>query len=389
MDVEEVPYFLSFLLCSVVASWLSSARRLAEERQRAHLDELFEESPEAIVLVDLKDRVLRINREFTRIFQYTADEVVTGLRTAFIVPQELRQQTIESRESLLRGGHINLETVRRRRDGSLLNVSEMAFPVMANGQQIAHYIIIRDITKTRQASEALQKAQADLAHLSQVATMDELTTSIAHEVNQPIAAIVTNGNAAVRWLDQQPPNLEEVRETLSWIIRDANRAGEVIGRIRSPAQLQPVNINELVRGVLLLINNEIRRGNVVVKTDLDDLPLVLGDLVQLQQVILNLIMNSIEAMNEVTDRHRLLRIISSSDTEQVLIRVEDSGPGWRQEHADSIFEAFFTTKANGIGMGLAISRSIIEFHGGRLWATLGSPYGAVLTFSLPITGNTL
>jgi PAS domain S-box-containing protein len=163
MDVEEILYFLSFLLCSVVASWLSSARRLAEEKQKAHLDELFEQAPEAIMLVDLKDRVLRVNKEFSRIFQYRPDEVVTGLSTAFIVPQELRQQAIVSRERLVRGEHVSLETIRRRKDGSLLNVSEMAFPVIVAGQQIAHYVIIRDITETRQASEALQRAQAELA----------------------------------------------------------------------------------------------------------------------------------------------------------------------------------------------------------------------------------
>jgi PAS domain S-box-containing protein len=392
MDVEEIPYFLSFLLCSVLASWLSSARSLAEERQKAHLDELFQQAPEAIMLVDLRDRVLRVNREFSRIFQYTADEVVTGLSTAFIVPEELRQQAIASRKQLVRGEHVSLETIRRRKDGSLLHVSEMAFPVIVGGQQIAHYVIIRDISETRHAAEALQKAQADLAHLSRVTTMGELTASIAHEVNQPIAAVVTNGNAAMRWLAKQPPNLDEVREALSWIIRDANRAGAVIGRIRSlvkktAAQMTPLNINELIHGVLVLTNNEIKRENIVVKTDLGDLPEVIGDRVQLQQVILNLIINSIEAMADITDRRRELQINSSSDNDCVLIQVQDSGPGWKAEHGDSMFDAFFTTKTNGMGMGLAISRSIIEAHGGRLWATLASPHGAVLNFTIPITGN--
>jgi C4-dicarboxylate-specific signal transduction histidine kinase len=149
----------------------------------------------------------------------------------------------------------------------------------------------------------------------------------------------------------------------------------------------PLSVNELIRGVLVLTNSEIDRGHVTVKTDFSDLPIVIGDRVQLQQVILNLIINSIEAMSDVGNRPRELKIKSSRDTECVLIQVQDSGPGWKAEHADSIFDAFFTTKTNGIGMGLAISRSIIEAHGGRLWATLSSPHGAVLNFTIPITGN--
>jgi PAS domain S-box-containing protein len=392
VDVNEIPYFLSFILCSLVASLLSSSRRVVEERQKAHLDELFQQAPEAIMLVDLKDRVLRVNKEFSRIFQYSPDEIITGLSATFIVPLELRQHAVASRERLVRGEHVNVETIRKRKDGSLVHVSEMVFPVIAAKQQIAHYVIIRDITAARQASEALQKAQAELAHLSRVTTMGELTASIAHEINQPIAAVVTNGNAALRWLAQQPPNLDEVHEALSWIIRDANRAGAVIGRIRSlvnktAEEMLPLDVNELIHNVLLLAHNEIDRGGVVVKTDLAELPAIVGDRVQLQQVILNLIINSIEAMAEVTNRRRELQIRSSMNAESVLIQIQDSGPGWKTEHATFIFDAFFTTKKNGMGMGLAISRSIIEAHGGHLWATASAPHGAVLNFTIPVTGH--
>jgi C4-dicarboxylate-specific signal transduction histidine kinase len=224
-----------------------------------------------------------------------------------------------------------------------------------------------------------------------VTTIGELVTSIAHEVNQPITAVITYGNAANRWLAQEPPNLVEVREALGNIVRDATRAGEVIGRIRTlvqkgTPQMTQLDVNEVIRSVLTLLDAELRRNGVRVKAELGLIPGVIGDRVQLQQVMLNLIINAIDAMTAVQKRKPVLSIRSSLDGEKVLIQVEDTGIGITDGQADTMFNPFFTTKPEGIGMGLTISRSIIEAHGGALWAASGET-GATLNFTLPSAGE--
>jgi C4-dicarboxylate-specific signal transduction histidine kinase len=222
-----------------------------------------------------------------------------------------------------------------------------------------------------------------------IATMGELTASIAHEINQPLAAVVTNGSASLRWLAMQPPNLKQARKAVTSAIQEANRAGQVIARIRAllrkgSAQMAPLDVNEVIWEVLALVDNELIRGDVSAQTKLAaDVPAVLGDRVQLQQVILNLIMNGIDAMSTIADRPRELLIQSAAHAEGVLIQVQDSGSGLEREQASRIFEPFFTTKPQGIGMGLSISRSIVETHGGRLWAAPASPCGAVFQLILP------
>jgi len=389
MNADEVPYVVSFLVSGIIASWLSSARRIAEEKQKAHLDELFEQAPEAIMLVDGKDHVLRINREFSRIFGYKPEEAVGRFSMDLIVPRDYRRQALQSRDRLALGGSVNLESVRARKDASLVHVAEMAVPVVFGGEQIAHYMIFRDITESKRSAEALLKAKSELAHLSRVTAMGELVASIAHEVNQPIGAIVTNANAAQRWLKQQPPNPTEVDEALTRIVQDANRAGAVIGRIRAlvkkaPAQVAFLDMNELVNSVLALTEYEIRRGGVDLHTELPTLPPVWGDRIQLQQVMLNLIMNAIDAMSSIHDRRRELQIRLSCDGNSILVQVQDSGVGWDPQTAERMFDAFFSTKPEGVGMGLTISYSITEAHGGRLWAALASPHGAILSFTVPV-----
>ncbi|MGB7866522.1 MAG: ATP-binding protein [Candidatus Sulfotelmatobacter sp.] len=222
-----------------------------------------------------------------------------------------------------------------------------------------------------------------------IATMGELTASIAHEINQPLGAVVTNGNAALRWLAGQPPNLEEVREAIERTIREANRASDVIGRIRAllqkgPPQMERLDVNAVIREVLTLADSELLKGGVAVQTELTaDVPAVLGDRVQLQQVMLNLILNGVDAMGTITDRPRELRIKSAKHTDGVLIQVQDSGEGVDPQQANHIFEPFFTTKPQGIGMGLSVGRSIVEAHGGRLWFTPGSSHGVVFQFTVP------
>ena len=393
VELDELPYFFTFLASAVVTSWLGSARRQAEERQKAHLDELFEQTPDAIMLVGLEDEVLRINKEFTRTFGYKSEEVLHRPSTELIVPRYLRTEALRVRERLANGHHVSAETVRQRKDGSHLDVSEVSFPIIAGGKCIAYYVIFRDITRSKRALEDLQNAQGKLAHLSRITTMGELAASIAHEINQPIGAIVINSDAAVRWLGQQPPNVEEAREVLEWIVRDANRAADVIGRIRallakSSPSLVHLDINEVIREVLTLTSHEINRRGASVTTELaNHLSPVLGDRVQLQQVMLNLIMNSIDAMRAVNDRPRQLHLRSVRKPDSVLVQVDDSGIGWNDQDSNFLFDAFFTTKEDGIGMGLTISRSIIEAHGGRLWGERRAPYGATMTFSLPIAAR--
>ena len=240
----------------------------------------------------------------------------------------------------------------------------------------------------RRADEALQEAQAKLARVTRVRAMGELAAAIAHEVNQPLTAIVTNGNFSLRQLESATPNPDELRAAITEIVSDGTRASAVISRIRSllmkgtPMRAE-LNINQIIHDVSILLRNDLSRNHVSLRTNLAaDLPLVPGDSVQLQQVLINLIMNAVEAMRTSTGRTRELLIRSAKNPDGVLVQVQDSGPGMEPEVADRIFEPFFTTRTEGIGMGLSISRSIVESHGGRLWAVAGSN-GAVFEFTLP------
>ena len=241
----------------------------------------------------------------------------------------------------------------------------------------------------RQANDTLRERDAELTHVTRVMTIGELTASIAHEVNQPLAAIVTNGNACMRWLGGATPILSEARQAVQRIIKDSYRASEVIARIRTLVKKTPprndlVDLNEVIIEVLALAQSEARRKRVSFKRELkDDLPRVRGDRVQLQQVILNLIMNGLEAIEKSKDATRELSISSEVDGENnVIVAVKDSGEGLDAANLERVFDAFYTTKPEGMGMGLAISRTIIESHGGRLWAVPNSPKGAVFQFKL-------
>jgi C4-dicarboxylate-specific signal transduction histidine kinase len=235
-----------------------------------------------------------------------------------------------------------------------------------------------------------QTARAELAHVNRVATMGQLTASIAHEVNQPIAATVSNAQAGLRWLDRQPPDLDEVREALACIAEDGKRAGEVIAGIRdlmkkAPPRKDRVELNGAIREVIELTRSEAVNNGVWVQTELaDGLPLIQGDRVQLQQVMLNLIVNAVEAMGGVSEAARELLISTrKAETGGVRVAVRDSGPGLTPAALEHLFEPFYTSKPNGLGLGLSICRSIIETHGGRLWASANVPRGAVFQFTLP------
>jgi C4-dicarboxylate-specific signal transduction histidine kinase len=255
---------------------------------------------------------------------------------------------------------------------------------------------VQDVTERKRAEEDLREserryreAQMKLAHANRVTTMGQLTASIAHEVNQPIAAAVTSADAGLRWLAAKPPDLEEVRDALDRVIRAGNRAGEVIGRIRAlirraPERKAPLDINETILETIALTRSEMERYSISLQTELGNrLPRIWGDRVQLQQVILNLIMNAIEAMSEISEGSRELLIGTSMDEPGgVTVAVRDSGPGLKPESLACLFDPFYTTKPHGMGMGLSICRSITEAHGGRLWATPNTPRGATFQFTL-------
>jgi len=247
-------------------------------------------------------------------------------------------------------------------------------------------------SRTR-AQEALRLAQSDLAHVNRVTTMGELTASLAHEVNQPIAAALTDANTCLRWLTRDQPDLEEAREAASRMVKDASRAAEIVSRIRvlfkkGTPQRELVDINQIIREMVALMRGEATRHSISVQTELaGDLPQLVGDRVQLQQVLMNLMINGLDAMKDGDGTRELAIKSQRVDNDQLQVSVSDTGVGLPQEHADQIFNAFFTTKVHGTGMGLRISRTIVESHGGRLWASDNSPRGASFYFTLPIKAD--
>jgi C4-dicarboxylate-specific signal transduction histidine kinase len=276
-------------------------------------------------------------------------------------------------------------------DGQVKHVHIVGHPAFDEAGNLVEFVgSVMDVTERCRAD---QERQA-IAHVNRITTMGQLTASIAHELNQPLTGAVSSAHAALHWLEAQPPNLEETRQSLAAIITDGNRAAEILQRIRNlvkraPSRIDQLDINEPILEVIALARSEAQRSGVSLQTRLaPDLPLVEGDRVQLQQVMLNLILNAVEALSGVSEGSRDL-LISSEDggADGVRVAVQDSGPGLIPESVDRLFEAFYTTKPTGMGMGLAICRSIIEAHGGRLWATANEPRGAVFQFSLTRLGE--
>jgi PAS domain S-box-containing protein len=276
-------------------------------------------------------------------------------------------------------------------DGSIKCLHIVGRPDESVSEELEYSGVVMDVTERRNAEEALRDAQAELARAARLTTMGELATSIAHEINQPLAAIVSRGSAGLRWLDRETPEIEEARDAFARIVSDGQRAADVIRGLRSLAtksgpRLTTFNIDQTIREVLALTHGEVQRHGVVLRTDLavGDQAMV-GDRVQLQQVLLNLILNAIDAMKVVTDRATELTVSSAlTEAGSVLISVEDSGPGLDPAIAQRIFDPFVTTKPEGLGMGLSICRSIIDAHGGRLWVSPRVPHGALFRFTVPI-----
>jgi PAS domain S-box-containing protein len=353
---------------------------------------VFESSILGISLTDQNLRFLAANAAFLGMLGYTEKELrqLSALDLSF---DEDRGVSAARLLELQRGERQHYDIVKqyRRKDGAPVwahsYVSTMA---VGESQPPVFLATTIDMTDRKRAEDALHRTQSDLARVSRLTTMGEMTASIAHEVNQPLAAIVANGNAGLRWLASKTPDLDEVHASLKRIISDGHRASEVIGSIRAMFKKEDhgktrLDINELVHEILALVQGELQINRISVQTDLaPDLPEVLGDRIQLQQVILNLIMNAIEAMISVEGRARALRVSSEQrGPDGVLMSVADSGTGIDSKTIDRIFEPLYTTKPDGMGMGLSICRSIIQAHRGQLSASAGHPHGSVFQVVLP------
>jgi PAS domain S-box-containing protein len=364
-------------------------RKRAEQATRL-LAAIVESSHDAIVSKSLNGVITSWNKGAERLFGYAAAEAV-GQNITLIIPPERRGEERTIVEQLTRGERVDhFETVRMRKDGSLLDVSLTISPMKdASGRVVGASKLARDITERKRAEEALRQAQTDLAHASRLTTMGEFTASLAHEVKQPIAAVVTDANTCVRWITRDEPDLNEAREAAWRIVKDAKRASEIISRVRllfqkGTPQRELVDLNEVAREMIVLLGDEASRHSILVRTELaEDLPHVIGDRVQLQQVLMNLIVNGVDAMHDVDGPRELVIKSQPAENNELLLSVSDTGVGLPRHQADQIFNAFFTTKTHGTGMGLRISRSIVESHGGRLWAADNSPRGASFCFTLP------
>jgi PAS domain S-box-containing protein len=338
--------------------------------------------------------------ETYRIFGLWRDErIVTSAVLKERIHPEDWERTTRARMRALRGGpryDVEYRVVRPNGEVRVVH-SRVDVTRDESGRPRRLFGTVQDVTERKRAEENLREserryreAQTELAHSNRVTTMGQLTASIAHEVNQPIAAAVTSADAGLRWLAARPPDLAEVRDALDRVIRAGSQAGEVIGRIRTlirkvPEQKAPLDINETILETIALTRSEMDRHCILLRTELGNgLPRIWGDRVQLQQVILNLIMNAIEAMSEISEAsHELLIGTCIDGPGDVIVAIRDSGPGLKPESLTHLFDPFYTTKPAGMGMGLSICRSITEAHGGRLWATPNTPRGAIFQFRLP------
>jgi PAS domain S-box-containing protein len=331
------------------------------------------------------------SEETFRIFGYDmALSVTLDMVLQRVHPEDrvIVQRTLDRASS--DGKDFNFENRLMMPDGSVKHVHVVAHAVEDQADQLEYIGAVMDVTEARRLEEQMHQARTELAHVARVTTLGELTAAIAHEVNQPLGALVTSGYACLRWLAGEPPNVEEARSLIKLMIDNGGRAAEVISRLRamvkkSPPRKDLLNINDAIMEVIALVGAEAQRNRVSLRTELSNgLPLVLGDRIQLQQVILNLITNAIQATGGTDPAHQQVLVASKNDgSKGALVEVRDAGVGLEGIALDRLFDAFYTTKPDGMGIGLAVSRTIIESHGGQLWASPNVPKGAVFQFRLP------
>jgi PAS domain S-box-containing protein len=385
------------LLASQAAIALENAQLYRDVGEReAKIRRLVDSNVIGIFVWDFDGRVLEANDEFLRMVDYNREDLVSGhIRWADLTPPDWRDKNNARIERQKSSGRFDpFEKEYTRKDGSRLPVLIGEATFEGGGNQGVAWVL--DLTErkrveaeARESERRYREVQLELAHANRVATMGQLTATITHEVNQPITAAVTYALAARRYLGAKPPNLHEVDDALSLIVKEGNRAGEVVGRIRAlikkaPARKDAVEINDAILEVIALTRTETANNNVSVRVQLaEGLPRVQGDRVQLQQVLLNLIINAIEAMRDIGKEERELLISSRSEPDGVSVEVRDSGPGFAPADFDRVFEAFYTTKPDGVGLGLSICRSIIEAHNGKLSASPNVPRGAIFRFVAP------
>jgi PAS domain S-box-containing protein len=362
----------------------------AEERWRS----VFENSAIGVALTDLNGRFLAANPVYEKMVGYTEEELQKLSFLDVTLEEYLEPNRTLVRELLERKRQqFQIEKQYRRKNGSLIWVRNNV-SLVPGTERVPQFLMAlsEDITESRRVEEALNRARSELSHVSRVTSLGALTASIAHEVNQPLSGIITNASTCLRMLATDPPQVEGARETARRTIRDGNRMSDVITRLRAlfskkEPTTESLNLNDAVLEVIALSIVELQKNRVMLRPELaDNLPLVTGDRVQLQQVILNLLRNGSDAMSAVEDRPRQLVIRTERDEgDRVRLTVQDAGIGFDPQAADRLFDAFYTTKGDGMGIGLSVSRSIIERHQGRLWATLNDGPGAAFSFSIPRT----
>jgi PAS domain S-box-containing protein len=353
-----------------------------------------------VFIWDFDGRILDANDAFLHMVNYDREDLVSGrIRWAELTPPDWRERNNARIATHRSSGHFPAyEKEYTRKDGTRVPVLMGGATFETGGTQGVAYVL--DLTERKRAeAEAREierryrEAQTELAHANRVATMGQLATSIAHEINQPIAGVLINAGTAQRRLARQPPNVEGAGQAIDRIVKDATRAGEIVTRTRAlirkeAARKDELDINEVISEVIGMTRSEVSNNGIRLQTRLtESLPAIQGDRVQLQQVMLNLIVNAVEAMSQMSDGHRELLISTGIEAGDVLVAVRDTGPGLPEGAIEQAFDAFYTTKSSGLGMGLSICRSIIEAHGGRLWATANAPKGAVFQFTVPINSG--
>ena len=387
--------FLEAVTCTVDVTQrkrTEQALRASEAKFRAAIDGI----AGLVAIMAPSGELESVNSPLTEYFGRTVEELKNWGTSDAVHPED-RPRVLEAYETSLAAGiPFDHELRLRRFDGEYRWFENRGAPIRDESGRIARwYCLLTDIEDRTQALARLQQMQSDFAHMNRVSVMGELAASLSHEITQPIASARNNARAAQNFLKMQPPDLGEVREALSCVVGDADRAGEIIDRIReqikkAPPRKERFDLNAAINEVIILARSVTNRNGVSVQTQLSaGLVPVLGDRVQLQQVLLNLILNAAEAMGSVEEGPRELLISTEQDPAGVVVAVRDSGPGIDSAHLDRVFDAFYTTKSSGTGMGLSICRSIIHAHGGKLWAEANEPRGAVFQFTLPGTDGEL